>query len=97
MWSKKYCDGNHNTSLKEVISNFLEYIQFYKIPTNVLMKEVNPLGLVPSEILINAVAYQVRIAFKIQLSTNDFTFSSFLSLYYTRVLSTITVPLHILR
>ncbi|XP_076240232.1 uncharacterized protein LOC143182839 isoform X2 [Calliopsis andreniformis] len=58
MWSKKYCDSNQNTSLKEVISNFLDYIQFYKIPTNVLMKEVNPLGLVPSEVLINAVAYQ---------------------------------------
>jgi hypothetical protein len=33
------------TPLKEVISNFLEYIQFHKIPANVLMREVHPLGL----------------------------------------------------
>ncbi|XP_015436968.1 PREDICTED: trichohyalin-like, partial [Dufourea novaeangliae] len=58
MWSKKYCDSNQNTSLKEVIGNFLEYIQFHKIPTNVLMKEVHPLDLVPSEIIMNALAYQ---------------------------------------
>lgn len=59
MWGKKYCDSNPNTSLKDVISNFLEYIQFHKIPANVLMREVHPLGLVPYNIIMNALAYQV--------------------------------------
>ncbi|KOC66789.1 Serine-enriched protein [Habropoda laboriosa] len=58
MWSKKYCDGNQNQDLKNVIGNFLEYIQFHKIPANVLMREVNPLGLVPSETIMTALAYQ---------------------------------------
>ncbi|XP_039296365.1 serine-enriched protein isoform X2 [Nilaparvata lugens] len=58
MWSKKYCDSNQNTVLKDVIGNFLEYIQFHKIPANVLMKEVHPLGLVPYSIIMNALAYQ---------------------------------------
>lgn len=59
MWGKKYCDSNPNTSLKDVIGNFLEYIQFHKIPANVLMREVHPLGLVPYNIIMNALAYQV--------------------------------------
>lgn len=63
MWSKKYCDNNQNTPLKDVIGNFIEYIQFHKIPATVLMQEVNPLGLVPPEIIMNALAYQVRVAF----------------------------------
>ncbi|CAK1580067.1 unnamed protein product [Parnassius mnemosyne] len=58
MWSKKYCDTNQNMSLKDVIGNFLEYIQFHKIPANVLMREVHPLGLVPYSIIMNALAYQ---------------------------------------
>lgn len=65
MWSKKYCDNNQNTPLKDVIGNFIEYIQFHKIPATVLMQEVNPLGLVPPEIIMNALAYQVRVAFSI--------------------------------
>lgn len=60
MWGKKYCDNNPNTNLKDVIGNFLEYIQFHKIPANVLMREVHPLGLVPYSIIMNALAYQVR-------------------------------------
>lgn len=60
MWSKKYCDTNPNMILKDVIGNFLEYIQFHKIPANVLMREVHPLGLVPYSIIMNALAYQVR-------------------------------------
>ncbi|XP_063596704.1 serine-enriched protein-like [Penaeus indicus] len=59
MWSKKHCDNQPNTTdLKEVIGNFLEYIQFYKIPANILMKEIHPLGLVPYHIIMNALAYQ---------------------------------------
>ncbi|CAH2234470.1 jg1612 [Pararge aegeria aegeria] len=58
MWGKKYCDTNPNMNLKDVIGNFLEYIQFHKIPANVLMREVHPLGLVPYSIIMNALAYQ---------------------------------------
>ena len=45
MWSKKYCDSNPNIYLKEVFSNFLEFIRFHQIPANVLMREINPLGM----------------------------------------------------
>ncbi|CAB0030336.1 unnamed protein product [Trichogramma brassicae] len=44
MWSKKACDSNPQMDLKEVIGNFIEYIQFHKIPANVLMHEVHPLA-----------------------------------------------------
>lgn len=63
MWGKKYCDTNQNINLKDVIGNFLEYIQFHKIPASVLMREVYPLGLVPYSIIMNALAYQVRGCF----------------------------------
>lgn len=43
-----------------MIGNFLEYIQFHKIPANVLMREIHPLGLVPYAIIMNALAYQVH-------------------------------------
>ncbi len=58
MWSKKYCDST-NSNLHEVLGSFLEYIHFHVIPANVLMKEIHPLGLVPSHIIMNALAYQV--------------------------------------
>ncbi|XP_020281591.1 serine-enriched protein isoform X2 [Pseudomyrmex gracilis] len=58
MWSKKHCDNNPHQDLKDVISIFIQYIQFHKIPATVLMQEVNPLGLVPPEIIMNALAYQ---------------------------------------
>lgn len=61
MWSKKFCDYNP-IALKEVLGNFLEYIQFHKIPANVLMREIHPLGIVPYAIIMNALAYQVRIS-----------------------------------
>ncbi|KAM7345455.1 speckle type BTB/POZ protein [Cochliomyia hominivorax] len=58
MWSKKYNDNNPNIDMKEILGNFLEYIQFHKIPANVLMREIHPLGLVPYSIIMNALAYQ---------------------------------------
>ncbi|XP_026294063.1 serine-enriched protein isoform X2 [Frankliniella occidentalis] len=58
MWGKKYCDSNSHISLKEVIGNFIEFIQFHKIPANVLMREVHPLNLVSASIIMNALAYQ---------------------------------------
>ncbi len=48
MWSKKYCDSNSNINLKEVLSNFLEFIMFHQIPANVLMREIHPIGELPS-------------------------------------------------
>ena len=62
MWSKKHCDNHSNMDLKEIIGNFLEYIHFHKIPANILMKEIHPLGLVPYHIIMNALAYQVSRA-----------------------------------
>jgi hypothetical protein len=70
MWGKKYCDSNPNTALKDVIGNFLEYIQFHKIPANVLMREVHPLGLVPYSIIMNALAYQVMQSIPVIKSNN---------------------------
>lgn len=70
MWSKKHCDNQPNTDLKEVIGNFLEYIQFYKIPANILMKEIHPLGLVPYHIIMNALAYQVRSRHTYEVRSN---------------------------
>ena len=32
--------------------NFLEYIQFHKIPANVLMKDIHPFGVVPYHIVM---------------------------------------------
>ncbi|XP_037075603.1 LOW QUALITY PROTEIN: serine-enriched protein-like [Pollicipes pollicipes] len=57
MWSKKYCD-NSNLDLRDVISTFLEYIQFHKVPATILMKDIHPLGIVPDHIIMNALAFQ---------------------------------------
>ncbi|KMY94312.1 serine-enriched protein isoform X1 [Drosophila erecta] len=58
MWSKKYYDNNPNIDIKEILGTFCEYIQFHKIPANVLMREIHPLNLVPYAIIMNALAYQ---------------------------------------
>jgi len=58
MWSKKYCDST-NSNIHEVLGSFLEFIHFHVIPANVLMKEIHPLGLVPSHVIMTALAYQV--------------------------------------
>lgn len=77
MWSKKYYDSNQDTPLKDIIGNFLEYIQFHKIPTNALVNEVHPLGLVPDGIIMNALAYQVRLIYP-TLTIFTFTITTFL-------------------
>lgn len=69
-----------NVPLKEVVGNFLEYIQFHKIPANVLMREIHPLGLVPYSIIMNALAYQVN-----QQYSSDFLLVLF-SLFPSRFL-----------
>ena len=63
-WSQRYCDGSPGSAdLREVMSNFLECIEFYKIPASVLMREVHPLGVVPDHVIMNALAFQVNNAF----------------------------------
>ncbi|KAI8039937.1 hypothetical protein M5D96_007362 [Drosophila gunungcola] len=47
-----------NIDIKEILGTFCEYIQFHKIPANVLMREIHPLNLVPYAIIMNALAYQ---------------------------------------
>lgn len=71
MWCKKYCDSNSHVTLKEVIGHFIEFIQFHKIPANVLMREVHPLNLVSASIIMNALAYQVRTATGDEVESGD--------------------------
>ncbi len=60
-WSQRYCDGSPGAAdLRDVMSNFLECIEFYKIPASVLMREVHPLGVVPDHVIMNALAFQVN-------------------------------------
>ncbi|XP_056648977.1 serine-enriched protein isoform X2 [Diorhabda sublineata] len=58
MWGKKYCDNNSHTNIKDIIRNLMEHIQFHKIPTNILMREIYPLGVLPDDIFVKALAYQ---------------------------------------
>lgn len=58
-WSQRYCDQSPGScDLREVISNFYECIEFYKIPAAVLMRDLHPLGVVPYDVLMNALAFQ---------------------------------------
>ncbi|CAN7996840.1 unnamed protein product [Ixodes hexagonus] len=57
-WSKRYCDTMPEAELREVMGNFLECIELYKIPAGIIMREVHPLGVVPDHIIMNALAYQ---------------------------------------
>ncbi|XP_037562388.1 serine-enriched protein [Dermacentor silvarum] len=57
-WSKRYCDTMPEAELREVMGNFLECIEFYKIPAGVIMREVHPLGVVPDHVIMNALAFQ---------------------------------------
>ncbi|GFX22721.1 serine-enriched protein [Trichonephila clavipes] len=40
-WSRRFCDAEPGADLREVMSNFLECIEFYKIPAGVLMREAS--------------------------------------------------------
>lgn len=61
MWTMKYGDTNSNIDWKEVfVENFMSSIQYHKIPANVLMNEVEPLKIVPYEVIMTSLAYQVR-------------------------------------
>lgn len=62
MWTMKYSDMNSDVDWKTVFrDNFLSLIKFHKIPANVLMKEVDPLKVVPNDIIVTALAYQVSV------------------------------------
>lgn len=59
-WSQRYCDhAPVSCDLRDVISNFYECIEFYKIPATILMQDVHPLGVVPDHVMMNALAFQV--------------------------------------
>lgn len=59
MWTMKYSDLNKDVDWKEVFrDNFLSMIKYHKIPATVLMKEVDPLKVVPNEIIVAALAFQ---------------------------------------
>lgn len=63
-WSQRSCDASCGTlDLRDVIANFLECIEFYKIPASVLMREVHPLGVVPDHVIMNALAFQASVTF----------------------------------
>lgn len=71
-WSQRYCDhAPASCDLRDVISNFYECIEFYKIPATVLMREVHPLGVVPDHVMMNALAFQVstRVYAPLQAAT----------------------------
>ena len=47
-----------NEKLGDIFGEYIEYINFHMIPANVLMRDINPLGIVPYHIIMNALAYQ---------------------------------------
>jgi hypothetical protein len=61
-WCEHYCRSYELTSMSDVMQNFLDLIQFHKIPTNVLLNEIYPARIVPDDIFLSALAYQVGIA-----------------------------------
>lgn len=57
-WATNFVTSNYGATLPVVMAPFLQYVQFHLVPTNVLMKEIRPLGLVPESLLLTALAYQ---------------------------------------
>lgn len=58
-WCEHYCRSYELTNIADVMRNFLDLIQFHKIPTNVLLSEIYPTHIVPDHIFLSALAYQV--------------------------------------
>lgn len=58
-WCEHYCRSYELTNIADVMRNFLDFIQFHKIPTNVLLSEIYPTHTVPDAIFLSALAYQV--------------------------------------
>lgn len=58
-WCEHYCRSYELTNMADVMRNFLDLIQFHKIPTNILLTEIYPARIVPDDIFLSALAYQV--------------------------------------
>lgn len=58
-WSEHYCRSHELTNIADVMRNFLDLIQFHKIPRDVLLGEIYPTRIVPDNIFLNALAIQV--------------------------------------
>lgn len=67
-WCEHYCRQYELTDMGDIMSNFLEFIEFHKIPTSVLVKDIYPTGLVPDRIFLSALAYQVCLMKAINLN-----------------------------
>ena len=69
---------------------FLEYIQFHKIPTNILMQEIHPLGLVPNRyrftVQCGRVGPHLCKVFTIELTLFSYFFLSCFNSYANLVL-----------
>ena len=78
MWSKGYCHSR-GQKLCEVFNGFLDYIAFHNISANILIKEIIPLGIVPSHIIIHALAYHAD-----PTSVTD-TIKEVIFIFYTKV------------
>lgn len=58
-WCEHYCRSYELTNIADVMRNFLDFIQFHKIPTNILLSEIYPTHTVPDTIFLSALAHQV--------------------------------------
>lgn len=69
-WAQRYVEICPATcDLREIMANFYDTIEFYKIPATVLMREVHPLGVVPDNLIMNALAFQVSQLFFIHVTS----------------------------
>jgi len=57
-WSQHYCDENPVAMFRAVMAQFMKSIQLCEIPTQILMREIRPLDIVPDHVLLHALAYQ---------------------------------------
>lgn len=59
MWTKKHCDNNNIDWKPVFLEAFVQLIRYHKIPANILTNEIVPLKVVPDDVIITALAYQV--------------------------------------
>ena len=61
-WAQRYVEIAPATcDLREIMANFYDTIEFSQIPATILMREVHPLGVVPDNLIMNALAFQVSV------------------------------------
>lgn len=58
-WCEHYCRSHELTNIADVMRDFLDLIQFHKIPRDVLLSKIYPSRIVPDNIFLSALAYQV--------------------------------------